>query len=87
MSDNLPLEETLLAFSKRSASKDQVMRALCEHKGWFAPVGYACHALQTNTFDNVTLWGNESLVTPGKLLLFSSAKAGYLASSQVQLGP
>lgn len=79
--------ETLRAFGQKSASANQVMRALCEHAGWFAPVGYACAALKTNTFDNVTLWGNEARVNAGSLYLFTDAAAGHVASAKVQLGP
>lgn len=81
------LEETLLAFSQKRVGPDQVMRALCEHSAWFAPLSYGYHALKTDKFDNVTLWGNQSQVAAGKLYLFSDATHGHLAASQVQLGP
>lgn len=83
----MTLQETLLAFGKKTAGKDQVMRALCEHTGWFAPAVYACLALKTQTFEKITLWGAEANLPPGKLYLFTDVGAGNLASQKLTLGP
>jgi hypothetical protein len=83
----MPLQETLLAFSRKSVNANQVMRALCEHAGWFAPLGYAYHALKTNVFGNVTAWGNDSHIPADKLHLFSEAAHAHAAGARVQIGP
>src|SRR4051794_17791622 len=79
--------ETLRAFAAKSATKDQVMRALCEHTGWCAPALYAAEALKTNLFDKVSIWGAQAQVGPGKLYLFTDEAAGARALQKVQLGP
>lgn len=83
----MTLQETLIAFGKKTAGKDQVLRALCEHPGWFAPAGFAYLALKTQTFDKLTIWGAESNVPDGKLYLFTDVGAGTVASQKINLGP
>jgi len=83
----MAVADTLLAFSRKQAGPLEVMRALAEHDGFFAPAGYAYVATKSNTFDHASLWGAESRVTPGHLYLFTDRAAADAAAAKVQLGP
>ena len=83
----MTLQQTLLAYSRKEATKDHVLRALCEHDGWVAPAGYAHHATRLDTFERMALFGPASKVAPGKLYLFTDREAADLAASKLQLGP
>lgn len=83
----MTLQETLLAYSKKEATKDHVLRALCEHQEWLVPAGFAAVALKQNTFERISIWGMESRVPAGKLYLFTDRAAADLAATKVQLGP
>jgi hypothetical protein len=81
------LHETLLAYSRKEATKDHVLRALCEHGDWVAPAVFAHLATKLNTFERVSIYGTESRVAANKLYLFSDRGAAEAAAAKVQLGP
>lgn len=83
----MTLIETLLAYSKKEATKDHVLRALCEHDGWVAPAGFAYVATKSELYDRVSIWGAESRVPAHKLYLFTDRAAAEAAAAKVQLGP
>ncbi|MBL8958011.1 MAG: hypothetical protein JNK82_44970 [Myxococcaceae bacterium] len=83
----MTVQETLLKFSRREVGPNDVMRALCEHDGFFAPAGFAVAATKSDTYDRVSLWGAESKVRPGHLYLFTDRGAADAAATKVQLGP
>lgn len=82
----MTLAQTLLAFSRKEASAEAVMRALCEYDGWYAPMELALAAFKTNVFEHASLWGAQSQVAPGKLYFFTDRAAGEAALRKVQLG-
>lgn len=83
----MTLQETLVAYSKKEATKDHVLRALCEHTEWVVPAGFAAVALKQTMFERISIWGAESKVPPKKLYLFTDRAAAELAAAKVQLGP
>lgn len=83
----MTLQETLLAYSRKEATKDHVLRALCEHDGWVAPAGFAYVATKSDTYDRVSIFGTESRVPPQKLYLFTDRGAAEAAAEKIQLGP
>ena len=83
----MPIQDTLLKFSRKEVGPNEVMRALCEHDGYFAPAVFAVTATKSEVYDRASLWGAESKVRPGHLYLFTDRAAADAAAAKVQLGP
>lgn len=83
----MTLQETLLAYSRKEATKDHVLRALCEHGEWVAPAVFAHVATKLDTFERVSIYGTETRVAANKLYLFTDRAAADAAAAKVQLGP
>jgi len=77
----------LSAFSRKKATKDQVLRALCEYERWFVPIAVAHLAMSNRTFEGLTVWGSQSKVPADHLYLFTDVEAGERAAKRTQLGP
>ncbi|MBP9111448.1 MAG: hypothetical protein KBF88_01510 [Polyangiaceae bacterium] len=71
--------ETLVAYSQKKASTDDVMRALLCYNNWSAPVPYAADVLQTNEFEKVSIWGNGNTMPADELWLFTEEWRGLFA--------
>jgi hypothetical protein len=72
----MSLRDLLRRFSRKQASVDDAMRGLVSHDGWYAPMGWAAKAFDTNRFDEVCLWGSSSALPPATLWLFTDKDAG-----------
>ena len=83
----MTLQETLVAYSQKEATKDEVLRALCMHDGWVAPAAYAYVATKSDTYDRISIYGAESKVPANKLFLFTDRAAAQAGAAKVQLGP
>ncbi len=77
----------LSAFARKKATKDQLLRALCEYDKWFVPVSVANLAMSNRTFECLSVWGAVSKVPEGHLYLFTDVDAGQRAAKVTPLGP
>lgn len=79
--------ETLTAFARKKATKEQLLRALCEFDKWFVPVSVASEQMTTRTFECLSVWGAQSKVPAGHLYVFTDVEAGQRAAKVTPLGP
>lgn len=63
-------KDILLAFSRKQASPEDVMRVLVSHDDWFVPATYATHVLKTNRLERGLVLGDPPNITPGELWFF-----------------
>lgn len=72
--------DVLLAYAKKQATADDVMRALVEHDDWYLPV----HALLEPKVDGrVVIYAQEFSVRTDALLVFSSREAMDIAAEKL----
>lgn len=80
-------DSALSAFARKKATKDQLLRALCEYDKWFVPISVANLAMSNRTFECLSVWGAVSKVPAEHLYLFTDVEAGQRAAKGAQLGP
>lgn len=80
-------DSALSAFARKKATKDQLLRALCEYDKWFVPISVANLAMSNRTFECLSVWGAQSKVPADHLYLFTDVEAGQRAAKVAQLGP
>ena len=78
--------EALGAFARKKATKDELLRALCEYDRWFAPIDVATEVMSGKTFECLSVWGAQSKVPAAALYLFTDAEAGQRAAKTTALG-
>lgn len=61
--------DSLIAFSKKQLTRDEVMRALVEHDDWFMPALYLPE--EERVADSVVIYANEFSLPAEKLLVFT----------------
>ncbi|MGV3623744.1 MAG: hypothetical protein ACO1OB_23200 [Archangium sp.] len=72
--------DVLLAYSKKQATADEVMRALVEHDDWCLPV----HALTSNKVDGrVVIYAQNYSVRQDRLLVFTNREAMDAAAAKI----
>lgn len=72
--------DVLLAYSKKQATADDVMRALVEHDDWYLPV----HALTSNKVDGrVVVYAQNYSVRQDRLLVFTNREAMDAAAAKL----
>jgi hypothetical protein len=86
MMSNLPPapgpRQILAAFAAQTVTAEQVMRALTEHDGWYAPAGFALSALDRrpdNVYEGAVIFSEQFEADPAKLLLFTDREAALRA--------
>jgi hypothetical protein len=85
----MTLQETLAAFSNKSKSADDVMRAIMNYSQFQAPALYAMEAFNTQMFERVAVWGTgPNTPTNGDLWIFTDdAAANVFVSKGGNAGP
>jgi hypothetical protein len=78
--------DILREFAQQRATPEQVMRQLVTYTGWYAPLLWASDALNTEMFDSVYQWGDQSSIPADQLWLFTTPEAGKVALQRSSLG-
>ena len=80
------VRQALADYASGKADKDQVMRALVGHDGWFVPTTFATDALGEKVFERTILLGAPADTAPADLTIFTDPEATLTAYGQ-PLGP
>jgi hypothetical protein len=77
-----PPAQTLLAYSQKRASTNEVMRSLTSHRGWFAPLTlFAAGGEEPRRVDSMLILSPEAQITPGELWVFTDREAALRAQA------
>lgn len=75
--------ETLIAYSEKRATANDVLRALMSHRGWFVPIGFfALSGEPKRRVDSMLSLSAENLVPQGELWIFTDEASARLAADK-----
>ncbi len=76
-------EQTLIAYSEKHATTNEVMRGLVTYRGWFVPGGlFALSGEPSRRVKSMLMLSHENLVPSGELWIFTDEESARLATAK-----